>query len=225
MRDQQAVFRRGDSADAFYVVRSGAVRIEDEDPDEGDTIVLTTLHRGDAFGELGLLGSAARSATARAEGDVALFRVDKAAFDALLADDIAAPEFGPTMQAYAELRSLPPFRALATSDLALVLEHGSWINLAPGETAIEQGDIGDSFYAIGAGHVDVLRDGDVIADLGPGRHFGEIALLTDAPRNATVRAHTPMRVFRLDREGFTRWSRARCRRSSVDRTPDRNMEH
>ena len=72
VRDQQAVFRRGDQADAFYVVRSGAVRIEDEDPDEGDTIVLTTLHRGDAFGELGLLGSAARSATARAEGDVAL---------------------------------------------------------------------------------------------------------------------------------------------------------
>jgi putative peptide zinc metalloprotease protein len=225
VRDQQAVFRRGDQADAFYVVRSGAVRIEDEDPDEGDTIVLTTLHRGDAFGELGLLGSAARSATARAEGDVALFRVDKAAFDALLADAIAAPEFGPTMQAYAELRSLPPFRALATSDLALVLEHGSWINLAPGETAIEQGDIGDSFYAIGAGHADVLRDGDVIADLGPGRHFGEIALLTDEPRNATVRAHTPMRVFQLDREGFTRVVAHTFRRSSVDRTPDRNMEH
>jgi CRP-like cAMP-binding protein/Zn-dependent protease len=225
VHDRQAVFRRGDEADAFYVIRSGTVRIEDEDVDEGDTIVLTTLHRGDAFGELGLLGSAPRSATARAEGDVALFRVDKAAFDRLLADAIAAPEFAPTMQAFAELRSLPPFRALSTGDLALVLDHGSWVTPSPGETVINQGDIGDAFYAIGTGHADVIRDNEVIADLGPGQHFGEIALLTDAPRNATVRAHTPMRVFRLDREGFSRVVASTFRRGSIDRTPDRNMEH
>ncbi len=225
VRDGQAIFRRGDAADAFYVVRSGAMRIEDEDIDEGDVLVLTTLGRGDAFGELGLLGSARRSATARAEGDVTLFRVDKAAFDRLLADDIDAPDFAPTMQAYAELRSLPPFSALSTADLALVLEHGGWINAAPADVLIQQGDIGDSFYAIGAGQVDVTRDGEVIATLGVGQHFGEIALLTDEPRNATVVAHTPARVFQLDREGFTRVVAGTFRRGAVDRTPDRNMEH
>ena len=70
---------------------TGVIRIEDEEAGEGDTNVLTTLGQGDSFGELGLLGSAPRAATARADGDVTLIRVEKAAFDALLADDIAAP--------------------------------------------------------------------------------------------------------------------------------------
>ncbi len=222
--DGQAVFRRGDVADAFYVVRSGTIRIEDENEAEGDTTVLTTLERGDAFGELGLLGSAPRAATARAEGRTTLFRVDKASFDRLLADDITAPSFAPTMQAYAELRALPVFRGLSSADLALVLAHGSWVSVAPGEVVIERGEAGDAFYALGAGQVDVIRDDEVVATLGPGDHFGEVALLTDAPRNATVVAHTPARVFRLDREGFTEVV-ARTLRRGVDRTPDRTMEH
>ncbi len=225
VRDGQAAFRRDDVADAFYVVRSGTIHIEDEDLEEGDTRIITTLGRGDAFGEFGLMGSGVRAATARAEGEATLFRVDKASFDRLLANDIDAPDFAPTMQAYAELRSLPPFRALSTADLALVLDHGEWHNVAPGERLIRQGEAGDTFYAIGAGQADVVRDGELVASLGPGQHFGEIALLTDEPRNATVTAHTPLRVFALDREGFISVIARTFRRGAAERTPDRNMEH
>jgi putative peptide zinc metalloprotease protein len=224
VRDGQTVFRRGDVADAFYVVRSGTIHIEDVQED-GDVVILTALGRGDAFGELGLLGSAPRSATARANGESTLFKIDKATFDSLLADDIDAPTFAPTMQAYAELRSLPLFRGLTTQDLALILEHGSWLTPVPGEELITQGEPGDAFYAIGAGQVDVTRDGEAIASLGPGDHFGEVALLTDAPRNATVTAHTAMRVFRLDRQGFIDVVARSLPRSAIDRSPDRNMEH
>lgn len=225
VRDGQAAFRRGDVADAFYVVRSGTIHIEDEDLDEGDTRIITTLGRGDAFGEFGLMGSGVRAATARAEGEATLFRVDKPSFDRLLADDIDAPDFAPTMQAYAELRGLPPFRTLSTADLALVLEHGEWRNVSPGERLIQQGEAGDTFFVVGAGQVDVDRDGEIVATLGPGQHFGEIALLTDAPRNASVTAHTPLRVFALDREGFVSVIASTFRRGAVERTPDRNMEH
>ncbi|HEX3298614.1 MAG TPA: cyclic nucleotide-binding domain-containing protein [Actinomycetota bacterium] len=224
LRDGQTIFRRGDAADAFYVIRSGTIHIEDVQ-DDGDVLILSALGRGDAFGELGLLGSAPRAATARANGDVTLFRIDKASFDALLADDIDAPTFAPTMQAYAELRALPVFRTLTTADLALVLDHGTWLTPAPGEELIKQGEPGDAFYAIGAGQVDVLRDGASVATLGPGDHFGEVALLTDAPRNATVTAHTAMRVFRLDRQGFNDVVARSLPRSAIDRSPDRNMEH
>jgi CRP-like cAMP-binding protein len=129
------------------------------------------------------------------------------------------------MQAYAELRSLGPFRGLATTDLALVLDHGSWVNAAPGEAVITQGEPGDAFYVIGSGRADVVRDGDVVASLGAGDYFGEVALLTDEPRNATIVAHTPSRVFRLDREGFGEVIAQTFRRGVVDRAPDRNMEH
>jgi len=224
LRDGQTIFRRGDAADAFYVIQSGTIHIEDVQED-GDVVILTALGRGDAFGELGLLGSAPRAATARADGDTTLFRIDKATFDALLADDIDAPTFAPTMQAYAELRTLPVFRSLTTSDLALILEHGTWVTPAPGDALITQGEPGDAFYAIGAGQVDVIRDGSQVTSLGPGDHFGEVALLTDEPRNATVQAHTAARVFRLDRQGFIDVVARSLPRSSIDRSPDRNMEH
>lgn len=224
VRDGQTVFRRGDTADAFYVIRSGTIHIEDVQED-GDVVILTALGRGDAFGELGLLGSAPRAATARANGETMLFKIDKPTFDALLADDIDAPTFAPTMQAYAELRSLPVFRSLTSADLALILEHGTWLTPAPGDELITQGAPGDAFYAIGAGQVDVTRDGEPVATLGPGDHFGEVALLTDAPRNATVTAHTATRVFRLDRQGFIDVVARSLPRSAIDRSPDRNMEH
>ena len=195
VRDGQTVFRRGDVADAFYVVRSG------HDPHRGRGsgrrrhAILTALGRGDAFGELGLLGSAPRAATARADGEATLFRIDKAAFDRLLADDIDAPDFAPTMQAYAELRSLPAFRTLSTADLALVLDHGSWLNVAPGERLITQGEPGDAFYAIGAGQVDVERDGDRDRDARarPALRRGRVADRRAAQRDGH-RAHADARV-------------------------------
>jgi CRP-like cAMP-binding protein len=69
---------------------------------------------------------------------------------------------------------------------------------------VTQGEPGDAFYAIRSGRVDVIRDGQQVTRLGPGDHFGEIALLNDQPRNASVVAHTSVRAFQLSREGFDR---------------------
>jgi CRP-like cAMP-binding protein len=96
------------------------------------------------------------------------------------------------------------FASLGADDLADVVSHGRWVNVAPGETIVEQGEEGDAFYGVGSGQVDVVHDGEPIGTLGPGAHFGEVALLLDAPRTATVIARTPARLFRLDREGFDR---------------------
>ena len=143
-----------------------------------------------------------RSATVRALEDAELFEVDKGTFDQLLADMADVPQFAPTLQAIAELRGLGPFRHLNASQLSELMRHGDWVNITAGDTIIEQGETGDAFYAVGSGQVEVLRDGKVTATLGPGAYFGEVALLEDVPRTATVRALTAVRVYRLDREGF-----------------------
>ena len=219
------VFRQGDRADAFYVLRSGRLAVEDEHPETGDTRVLRTLEPGESFGELALLSAAPRSATIRAMDDVQVFEIDKATFDRLLADDIDAPEFAPTMHAFAELRGLTPFRRLTLDDLAVVLEHGAWIQAAHGDVLVEQGEPGDAFYAIAAGQADVIVDDEVVNALGVGDHFGEIALLEDVPRTASVVARTPLRAFRLDADGFDRVVAESLRRDRPDRSPDRDMEH
>ena len=221
----EPVFRQGDRPDAFYVVRSGTVQIEDEDPDTGDTRVLRTMGRGESFGELGLLGAQRRQATVRAIDEVELFVVDKGTFDRLLAEEMRAPDFGHTMQALAELRELPIFHALDSEQLTVILEHGRWTTVAPGDELIRQGDPGEGFYAIASGRADVIRDGEVVDSVGKGMYVGEVALLRDVPRTATIRATTSMRVFELDREGFELVVADAFRRGTLRPAADRVWQH
>ena len=196
------VIRQGDRAQAFYVVRRGTLHVVEEDPGTGDRRVLRVLGPGESFGELGLTEAAPRTATVEAIEDAQLFEIDKGTFERLLADMVHVPEFAPTLEAVAELRALPAFAALEPDELSEILEHGRWVNVAPGETILEQGEAGDAFYAIGSGQVEVVEDGTLVRTLGPGAHFGEIALLQKVPRTASVVARTPVRAFRLDRDGF-----------------------
>ena len=76
------------------------------------------------------------------------------------------------------------------------------VDIAPGEVLIRQGDEGDRFYVIESGAVEVTKDGRRVADLGPGDFVGEIALLRDVPRVATVTATSATTVQALDRAHF-----------------------
>ena len=223
----QAVFRQGDEADAFYVVRRGSVNVVEEDPDTGNERVLASLGRGQSFGELGLVQEAPRTATVRAAEEAELFEIDRPTFDRLLSQMIEVPDFAPTLQQAAELRDLPCFSTLQSEQLKDVLEHGEWRTIQPGAVLMEQGAPGDAFYAIGSGRVRVVRDGKEVDLLGPGSYVGEIALLFDVPRTATVVAYTPVRAFRLDRQGFDRLVAGSFRRGQLKPNVqvDRTLEH
>jgi CRP-like cAMP-binding protein len=199
----QPVVRQGERAEAFYVVRKGVLRVVEEDPTTGEEIrTLRSLGRGEAFGEVGLAEAAPRGATVRAAEDVEVFEIDKGTFGELLADILRAPRFAPTMQSVAEVRKMACFSHLETDELVELVGQGEWVNVAPGEAIVEQGEEGDAFFAISSGQVEVSQDHQRVRTMGPGAHFGEIALLLDVPRTATVRAVTPVRAFRLGREGF-----------------------
>lgn len=76
------------------------------------------------------------------------------------------------------------------------------VRLAAGEVIFRQGDVGDRFYIVSDGEVEIVADGQVVNVTGPGGYFGEIALLRDVPRTATVRAKGDVELFALDREDF-----------------------
>jgi CRP-like cAMP-binding protein len=199
----QPVVRQGERAEAFYVVRKGVLRVVEEDPATGEEVrTLRSLGRGEAFGEVGLAETAPRAATVRAAQDVEVFEIDKGTFGELLADILQAPRFAPTIQSVAEVRKMACFSHLEMDELVELVEQGEWVNVTPGEVIVEQGEEGDAFFAISSGQVQVSQDHQSVRTMGPGAHFGEIALLLDVPRTATVRALTPVRAFRLDRQGF-----------------------
>ena len=67
---------------------------------------------------------------------------------------------------------------------------------------VAEGDVGDRFFIIETGTVDVTIRGEHIRTVGPGGSFGEIALLRDIPRTATVRAETPLVLRTIERDTF-----------------------
>jgi CRP-like cAMP-binding protein len=100
------------------------------------------------------------------------------------------------------LRGVPMFAPLAPASLGLLASQLERLRLGRGEEVIRQGEAGERFYVIGSGEVEVFEDGILARRQGPGDFFGEIALIRDLPRTATVRAATDVELLALDREPF-----------------------
>ena len=95
------------------------------------------------------------------------------------------------------LRGVPFLSLLPAPQLELLAGRLAPVRIAAGEDIIREGDLGDRFYVIDSGEVEIAG-----RRYGPGDYFGEIALLRDVPRTATVHAVTDMELLALDRDDF-----------------------
>jgi CRP-like cAMP-binding protein len=101
-----------------------------------------------------------------------------------------------------ELRSIPLFAELPSQDFELVARNSDLVVVPAGTTVIREGDYGREFFAIAEGEVEISQDGTPVATETAGDVFGEIALLHDIPRTATVKAKTPLRLYVLTGPAF-----------------------
>jgi MFS family permease len=100
------------------------------------------------------------------------------------------------------LRANPIFAPLtppATEHLAIKLVP---VSVSGGDTVFREGDHGDRFYVVEDGRCEITIDGQKVADAWPGEAFGEIALLRDVPRTATVTAVEDTKLLALERDDF-----------------------
>jgi CRP/FNR family transcriptional regulator, cyclic AMP receptor protein len=103
------------------------------------------------------------------------------------------------------LKSIPLFANLSKKDLKDVARHADEVDVGEGKHLIDQGRSSYEFFAIEDGKAEVLRDGEHVADLGPGDFFGEMGLLADdRVRTASVIARTPMQVMVMTGPSFRR---------------------
>jgi hypothetical protein len=120
-------------------------------------------------------------------------------FRAVLAVDDAAQV--PIVE-LALLRRLPIFEQLPTSSLEALARALTAREVPAGTVVVREGDLGERYFAIAEGAVEVWKGDDCVAVLERGEGFGEIALLHDVPRTATVRARSDVRLYALERDAF-----------------------
>jgi MFS family permease len=100
------------------------------------------------------------------------------------------------------LRRIEIFAQLPEPILERLAASATPVSVAAGEVVVSRGEAGNHFYVIASGKAAVELDDGTTRELGPGDFFGEIALLREVPRTATVRAVEPLRLFALERDEF-----------------------
>ena len=102
----------------------------------------------------------------------------------------------------AKLHQVPFFSMLGKKDLERVAQQTDEVDIPAGKVITREGDIGHEFFVIEDGTAEVVQDGRHLADLGPGDFFGELALLEEERRTATVTSTSPMRLIVMTRQNF-----------------------
>ncbi len=212
----EELFQQGDSGDSMYLIVSGQVSVLGAGPEQEERL-LAVLGPGREVGELALWTEDRRSATVRTVAPSRTARLTREAFErfkerhpeAVTAIDRHVGRRLRQAQLGSALYLSGLFSGLEESvlrELEQVLET-TWIE--GGAKVFQQGEEGDAVYIVVSGLMQVVveRLGEgprVVAELGRGEMFGEMALLENEPRSATVQAIRDSEVARLARADFER---------------------
>ncbi|KAK9473241.1 cyclic nucleotide-binding-like protein [Dipodascopsis tothii] len=189
------VIQQGDEGEKFYIIESGSF-----DCYVSGTLV-STVGPGGSFGELALMYNAPRAATVVSTVPSVLWTLDGTTFRRILLDRTAKQR---TM--YEQfLSEVPVLQQLTSWERAKIADALKAVSFDEGEIIIREGDVGEEFFLVESGTAEIEKQGEgKVMDIKKGDYFGELALLNDAPRAATVRATSKIRLVKLDKSGFRR---------------------
>lgn len=240
-----SIIRQGETGDKFYILLNGQADVYLNMPGGGELLV-NHLKPGQYFGEMALLGGGVRAATVKAfsDGPVSVVALDEKAFSSLVNDSRSLRE---ELMGLVEKRNmfnqLLTLSSLEEKTLASILRETKPVIYEAGREIIRQGEVGGSFYLLLDGQVDILikdeRGGEVLVNqLSEGSYFGEMALMGDKRRVATVRVSKghSAKVLALSAQEFEQLTAsseqfktdvdnaARVRKSEIESTSRRRVQ-
>ena len=200
------VITQGEQGDVIYLVDTGELGCEKTFKKGDKPNFLKNYYEGESFGELALLYNVPRAASIYAKTDVILWALDRGTFNNIVKEAAIKKR-----EKYE--KSLKNVHILSTIDnyeLSQICDavHSEKVNA--GEYIIKQGEKGDKFYILDEGEAyaaKVFNEGEEaknVKDYKSGDYFGELALLKDEPRAASIIAKTDCKLLTLDRMAFKR---------------------
>jgi len=211
LAEGEFVFRQGDPGDTLYLVGMGEILLEAADV-SGKVRVFSRLGEGDFFGEVGFMSRSRHTHAARAGTDACVLMIDRATFDDWVAKfpsiRSVAEEFYKQRVLAQVLAITPVFEGIPDKARFELIRYFRLRTFADGECIVREGDIGDTFYLIRSGEVQVSvqdrksRRQVMLGCMRAGDFFGEVALLTGRPRTATVCAKGTVELMELSRADF-----------------------
>lgn len=208
----ETIIRQGDEADAFYILTAGSVDVFLEGKEQAPRL-LERLSAGMFFGEIGILEGVKRTATVKVSEDAEaeVLVISRDTFTAFVAEfDLTDAEIAALIrQRTINLNLAKALPKLDGAKIVKVAPNIEELSFPPGALIIRQGDRAHMFYVVVRGGVEVLNHHpsghDITIDwLEPGDYFGEIGLMENRTRTATVRAaaESGVDVLAMDRDAF-----------------------
>jgi len=201
------LMKQGDPAEEVFFLKEGEVSAWRSRTGQGLGEEVARMNAGAVIGESALKGEKEkRAASIRAEAKVVTMRLGREDFMDMVGDlsELAKTNFNNRI-----INSIEMFQLLEKEEQTMLLDSLVEKEFKRGEMIIQQADPGDSMYIIMEGTVTVTQeteDGKIVTiqdELGPGSYFGEMALINNAPRMATVSATSALMTMMLDRKTFT----------------------
>ena len=204
------VISQGDAGDNFYVVERGSFDVHIHPSGtiqagvEGMGNKVASIGPGGSFGELALMYNAPRAATViSTEPSSLLWALDRVTFRRIIMDTA----FQRRRMYESFLEEVPLLSSLTAYERSKIADALETQRFEPGSTIIREGDKGESFYLLESGVASVYKNetgNQVLRTYHKGDYFGELALLDDKPRAATIVATEEVKVATLGSEGFKR---------------------
>ncbi|KHN96391.1 cAMP-dependent protein kinase regulatory subunit [Metarhizium album ARSEF 1941] len=203
------IISQGDAGDFFYVVERGSFDVYvnpsgtiQPGPDGlGENV--GNIQAGGSFGELALMYNAPRAATViSVEPNCTLWALDRITFRRILMESTFARRrmYETFLEEVPVLQSLTPYERSKIADALETKKYG------PGDVIIREGDQGHAFFLLESGEADAFKgdQSNKVLHYKKGDFFGELALLNDKPRAASVVASTEVKVATLGKHAFQR---------------------
>ena len=201
LKTGETIIKQGDPGDYFYVIDRGNFDIIIN----GEKVA--SYDGEGAFGELALMYNTPRAATIQSTTDAVVWCVDRLTFR----KTVNSHNFRKRKLYEGFIKSVPLMSTLSALEISKVADCLEPVEFKDGDVIIKQGEQGDHFYIIVNGTAEISlkkseADPEAVSGgtLTRGQYFGELALITNAPRAATITAKGPVSCVSLDAKAFTR---------------------